>query len=1189
MAHIVHDRDRMHKRRLASRAAVASLSIALALLAFAASAQAALEPVATFGETGEAQQLLRATSVAVNTTGAGGVPAGTVYIVGALNRVSIYGPRGDFRAAWGWGVSAGGQSGGYERCGPEGEAVHPTCSTTEAAPGEGVGQFILPVGVAVDQQTGDVYVLGNSANGSGGRKHDLVQVFSPDGSTVIGGFGDQGAPGETVIEGPQNIHNTSSSGLAVNTDGTVYVSDGQGGSCEGCRVMAFKPTIAGNYASYAYTGRANDIAATQGAVKYFPGQLALDNHGKLYVGGEEELFEFSAAQPGPPVCSYRVAGGGAEALTVNPETGEVFYFTYKNRKIHQLAACNSEGKFTELEKYEVTPRTEFVEALAFNETYSWEPGIRAPGVLYAIDGEEREGRRGLGHIYANAPGGIPPLIESESVSNVTSLSATLHAQINPKGSSTEYIFQYLPLAAYEANPSGEEFAGASSAPLVPGKLSGSASLSAAVTVSGLIPDTDYRFRVIVGPSGCDLRAGAPSCAVTGPAEPFRTYPAEAESLPDGRAYELVSPAEKHGGEVFPSEPSQGRCGRECKPGSVVQHFPMQASANGERVVYEGYPFSPTEGASAFNEYLSSRTSTGWQTTTLAPPLLGEGPPQGYDAFDSSLTQGMLYQAIAPLSPEAPSGYGNLYRQPTAFPGSLTPLLRTEPENRSTQRFHLSFAGASSDLSRVFFTANDALTGPTPFAPAAVDAGEANDNLYESFEGQLRLVNVLPGNATTTTGAAFGAANAHSVSNDGSRVYWSAENGQVYVRENAEVTEAIPDAGRFLAASADGSHVLLSDGFLYDLESSAGIDLSEGKGGFEGILGQSEDLSQIYFVDTAVLGSGLENEQNGTPQPNEENLYGWRGGQLSFIDTLAPGDNHTPGEGGGIGVGDWRASPSARSAEASPDGTWLAFLSEKKLTGYENVGPTCLFNSVNEFEPGPCFEAFAYNSDSGHLICISCNRSGARPTGRSIFASIQGAPDSLPQPRYVTDSGRIYFDSQDSLSPFDSNRGIEDVYQFEPIGTGNCARSSGCVSLVSSGHGAGDSNFLAVDSSGKNVFFTTREQLVPQDRDNLVDLYDAREEGGFPSEASSAPCRGEACQPSSGPPQEPSPSSEALSSASGGKPTTCKKGQIKKKGHCVKKARRANQHRHKKNNKKKPKEQRHHRRGRKSANGQGGSK
>jgi hypothetical protein len=72
-----------------------------------------------------------------------------------------------------------------------------------------------------------------------------------------------------------------------------------------------------------------------------------------------------------------------------------------------------------------------------------------------------------------------------------------------------------------------------------------------------------------------------------------------------------------------------------------------------------------------------------------------------------------------------------------------------------------------------------------------------------------------------------------------------------------------------------------------------------------------------------------------------------------------------------------------------------------------------------------------------------------------------------------------------------------------------------VLLISPGTGTVDSNFLAMDENGANVFFTTRDRLVPADTDELLDLYDAREGGGgFPggSEVGASECGGEACRP-----------------------------------------------------------------------------
>ena len=1074
-------RNLKHARSFFARMGGAvGLLITLGLL-IVVPASATYETVGTFDGKG-------ARAMAVNISGAGGVPAGTVYSVGTNGSgVSRYSAKGEFLGSWADGLSA--------------------------------------EGVAVDQATGNVYVLRTQV------QHGVVQVFSADGSQLIASFGElgtQGGPGESIDESPEKIHwVVYPNAIAVDNSGVVYVSDLTYNFFEHQnRVMLFKPQSPGDYEHYVYAGQADDIASGFG-----PTNPVLDSAGNLYTLGGVGILEFAPGEPSAPVCEYELSAGGILGMTVNPESGEVFYFSYKDKKIHQLNSCNSQGEFVESTAFAPVPKTGNMETLAFNPTLTYEAS-RPAGVLYGVSGE------GLGYIFAS-PEVRLPVVESESVSFVTSSTATLGAQINPKGSETRYVFQYITDAAYQANEPTERFVGATEAPLGGAVLgSGQAPLSAGVALVGLQPDTEYHYRAIAT-SHCDPEKEEELCEDTGPAQVFRTFPVEAPGLPDGRAYELVSPAQKNGGEVLPADPGAASCNH-CKPGTVnVNHFPMLSAPDGEAVAYEGLPFSFTEGAAKENEYLSRRTASGWQTTVLSPYLGGSGTDrgtdQGYKAFNVELTRGLLYQINPTLSPEAPAGYANLYTQDTANPSALTPLLKTEPPNRAPR---LTYAGASADFSQFFFEADDALTGETPFAPEAVDGGQEKNNLYESAGDQLRLVNVLPGNAETAPGAVFGSGErlgvgslgvrpadySHAISDDGSRAFWSDEAGQVYVRENGESTRAIPDLpgipdpGKFLSASADGSQVLLSNGHIYDLETEEIIDLTEGEGGFQGITGQSEDLSRIYFVDTAVLTGEEENDQGAKAQSGKYNLYAWHEGAVDFVATLDPGDNPTAS--GGPAAGDWMASPSQRSAEASPNGRWVAFLSKAPLTGYDNAG--C---------GGLCLEVFLYDSATQELICASCNPSGVRPLGRSILRLIDAADGSIPQPRYLTDEGRLYFDTQDSISPFDTNNGVEDVYQYEPEGVGKppCKRKGGCVSLISAGHEPVDSNFLAADQTGKNIFFTTRDQLVLKDRDDLIDLYVAREDGGIPAETETArgECQGEACQPPAVVPNDPTPASSSF--------------------------------------------------------------
>jgi hypothetical protein len=158
---------------------------------------------------------------------------------------------------------------------------------------------------------------------------------------------------------------------------------------------------------------------------------------------------------------------------------------------------------------------------------------------------------------------------------------------------------------------------------------------------------------------------------------------------------------------------------------------------------------------------------------------------------------------------------------------------------------------------------------------------------------------------------------------------------------------------------------------------------------------------------------------------------------------------------------------------------------------------------------------------------------------------EGGP-AFPQPHNLSPdgSGRLFFESQDSLVPQDVNEGVQDVYEWEPQGVGGCAKPGGCVALVSSGSAAGDSMFLDASASGEDAFFITRQRLLPRDQDSQLDLYDARVGGGFAEEAGAAPCSGEACKgPISEPPAAPSAASQSFSGP--GNPKPAKKPQKKK--------------------------------------------
>ena len=104
-------------------------------------------------------------------------------------------------------------------------------------------------------------------------------------------------------------------------------------------------------------------------------------------------------------------------------------------------------------------------------------------------------------------------------------------------------------------------------------------------------------------------------------------------------------------------------------------------------------------------------------------------------------------------------------------------------------------------------------------------------------------------------------------------------------------------------------------------------------------------------------------------------------------------------------------------------------------------------------------------------------------------------------RNVSDSGQVFFDTPDKLLPTDTN-GQSDVYEYE----------NGQLRLISTGHSVDPSFFLDASPSGSDVFLGTSQQLVPQDTDGAMDVYDARVGGGFPTSAPPPSCQGEGCKP-----------------------------------------------------------------------------
>jgi hypothetical protein len=817
----------------------------------------------------------------------------------------------------------------------------------------------------------------------------------------------------------------------------------------------------------------------------------------------------------------------------------------------------------------------------------------------------------------------PPTVQAGggSVSDVTATSAVFAAEVNPRSElgeeSTSYRFEYGPCVGGTGSCASSPYE--QSAPVPEGRL---ASNYVVDTVTArpedLQPHTVYHFRVVAHNS----HAGTPGHPGVAEGEElvFTTQATGVFSLPDGRVWELVSPPDKHGALVG------GGAG-------------LQASVGGDAITY--LASSPTEAQPPGNgsgvQVLSTRGGGGssWSSRDIGPPhevASGVGPGIGneYRFFSEDLSFGVLqpFGAFVPsLSGEAseqtvflrsdfPAGdsgepcvhscYRPLVTGAAGFANVPPGIEFGEASQCHGVICGPYFESASSDLSHIVLSSKFGLTEGS------------SGGLYEWTAGKLTSV----GSGQIGSGGGSGANFLrHTVSDDGSRILFvgGSEGLEGFLMRDTVTSSTVKlDAVQggsgqgtaspvFQGASSDGSRVFFTD--EQRLTANSGVvdgkpDLYEceivevagkheckltdltplGPGNESGdvrgrVTGVSEDGSYVYFVANGVLAAGAQPgtcEGSGSPPPAGAtcNLYVFHNGTIGLVAILSAGDDNAWG-----GTGH---DPRNVTARVSPDGRWLAFMSQRSLTGYDNR---------DALSGKPDLEVFLYDAEPGSgaraLVCASCNPTGARPHGieapSGFLKSNAWVAAEVPawtqvkdhtelyQSRYLSDSGRLFFNSYDTLVPQDTN-GTVDVYQYEPSGVGDCTSASptlgvasgGCAGLISSGSSFEESVFLDASGSGNDVFFLTLAKLSSRDFDTSIDVYDARVGGGEPLPQPLPACEGDACQsPVQAPndqtpgsltyqgPGNPAPSPSVTTKKTSKKTLRCAKGKKPTHGKCVK--------------------------------------
>jgi hypothetical protein len=664
---------------------------------------------------------------------------------------------------------------------------------------------------------------------------------------------------------------------------------------------------------------------------------------------------------------------------------------------------------------------------------------------------------------------------------------------------------------------------------------------------------------------------------------FSTYPPQRAGLPDGRAYELVTPPDTNGriptASVFGTPIS----------GAPSTGFPFDlVSGAGDGLSFgtEGGALPGIGGSGFYDSFEAQRDpESGWSThfNGVSGPQFSVTEPGGvssnrqYSFFSTSAVGG------GSLAPDT-----SYLRGPD---GSLEVLGQGSLGQEPHAAGRWISSGELPSAVHAIFSTSTREGSANRLEPAAPPTGTAA--IYDrSPGGPTRVVSLLPGNITPAAGenATFRAATP-----DGNAVAFTV-GPNLYERRNDSETLLVATGNAvFAGMSQDGDRVIylspestvgvgekIPAGAISAFDVSSGGSTQITAPGTEAVVvNVSTDGSHVYFVSKRQL-DGSKGVAGG------ENLYVWSDATgVSYIATVSAVD--VVGEArAGLrsigGLGQWMTDalftepaqkrdigPANDPSRTTPDGTVLVFEAHADLLPpYESRGNR---------------EVYRYDATDGELTCLSCNPTGLPAGTESRLESPYALEvNSLPPvsalaatANVTADGRRVLFQSGEALVPADTDEKL-DVYEWEEAGTGSCSSAGGCIYLLSSGHGANPSYLYAVGPEGRDVFILTTDRLVGTDPDSTPSIYDVRIGGGFPEGEPPVQCNEDTCQGSpagSGAPA--SPGSSSFIGPGNEKPAKghrCAKGKRAVKHHgkvrCVKKHKAAKHKKHKRHKRRKTK-------------------
>jgi hypothetical protein len=957
---------------------------------------------------------------------------------------------------------------------------------------------IEPFAIAVDNS-------GNAADPSLG---DLYVVDSNNG--VVDKFSAQGAYLGAVGEGFSVPR-----GVGVDGRGNVWVTGGGFGETytdefdsSGNLVFHFRPV-----------GFARHFAVDSNGFTYTFGFGGLEKYGPTgeTLGTiDESGSEFKAAavdqstddvysddtshvaeydSHGAPVVQFgaaQLASGGGGAVAVNPITGEVYVANETDGRVYVFgpapgprvmagAVTNvrttsaTVGATVNPEGSDTTYQFEYGTSTAYGLTVPAQSVDVGSGGSPVAASAALSGLRG-GTVYhyrvvaGNANGGpirgadrsfetLPvPVIDGVSVSNVAAGSVDLGARINPRGSETTYHFELGTSTAYgtivPASAAGE--------PRIP---AGSSDVSVMVHVSGLSANTTYHWRVVATNVN----------GTTASIDHVFVYDTTGAGLPDGRAYELVTPADKNGALV-------GK--------SVFGYLGGLVSGDGSRVMMNSVQcFVGAVGCNALrgggfagDPFEFTRTGGGWVTTALAPPATRFDQNAEITANPDSGT------ALFSL-PTPPLGNDDFYvRQPDGSFLDVGPLAPPVAGKLFRNAFLNGRVTTTADFSHVVYTMGR-VGGFWPF-----DATTGYSSGYEYVgTGNTApvLVAVSGGRGSTDLisrcGAGVESQNGDgALSVDGSTVFFTAEGhgGGECFGSGANEHTLVP-ADEVFARIGESRTVLVSGRSPLDCTSAACLSSPAGDARFENA---SVDGSKAFFTSTQQLtDNASEDNRSGDTAAGSgcSQTVGVNGCNLYEYDFANPAGHGLLAVSAGDASG---GGPRVQGVVAvSADGSHVYFVAKGVLSGVANGRGQVAQDGVENL--------YVFERDASH------------PAGQVSFIAVLPASDQQLwqgiRVADVTPDGRfLVFVSYGSLTADDtSGSGAGQVFRYDAqsgelvrISTGsNGFNDNGNAGAV--GAGAGDAIIATASGSpvrrdptmsddGSYVFFQSPVGLTARALDDV---------------------------------------------------------------------------------------------------------